>query len=74
MSKLVRITLEEARKISSRTDWKRVDAMTDSEIEKAIREDVDSVPELTEEWFKNAQLINGLEGLVPVCSVAASHA
>ncbi|MEO1301182.1 MAG: hypothetical protein AAFU83_02960 [Bacteroidota bacterium] len=42
------MTLEEARKISSRTDWKRVDAMTDSEIKKAIREDVDSVPELTE--------------------------
>lgn len=68
MGRLVRMTLEEAKGVSSRTDWERVDAMTDSEIEKAIREDVDSVPELTEEWFKNAQVVSGLEGSVPVCS------
>ena len=60
MGKLVRITLEEAKGVSSRTDWERVDAMTDLEmmtdleIERAIREEVDSVPELTEAWFKNA--------------------
>lgn len=37
MGRLVRVTLEEAKGIRSRTDWERVDAMTDAEIEKAIR-------------------------------------
>ena len=50
--------------------------MTGLEIEKAIREDVDSVPELTEVWFRNAQVVNGLERSIPVCSglsVATSY-
>ena len=66
MSRLVRMTLEEAKRISSKTDWDRVDAMTDEEIEKAIKEDTDSVPELTEEWFKNAQWVRERKESIPV--------
>lgn len=35
----------------SRTDWERFDALTDAEI------DVSEIPELDDEWFKNADLI-----------------
>lgn len=35
-------------KRKSKTDWKRVDAMTDEEI------DYSEIPELDEEWFDNA--------------------
>jgi len=35
-------------KRKSKTDWKRVDAMTDEEI------DYSEIPELDEEWFENA--------------------
>ena len=66
MSRLVRMTLEEAKRISSKTEWDRVDAMTDKEIEKAIKEDTDSVPELTEEWFKNAQWVRERKESIPV--------
>lgn len=36
------------------TDWNRVDAFTDDEIDAAIRSDPDAAPELDEEWFRNA--------------------
>ena len=39
------------------TDWARVDALTDAEIEKAIAEDPDAAPILDEEWFRTAELV-----------------
>ncbi len=36
------------------TDWDRVDALTDGDIDAAIRSDPDAAPELDEEWFRAA--------------------
>lgn len=41
---------EQNLKTESRTDWARVDAMSDDEI------DTSDIPELDEEFFKNAKL------------------
>ena len=38
------------------TDWDRVDALTDKEIEQAVAEDPDAEL-LDEEWFKRATLV-----------------
>lgn len=40
-----------------RTDWARVDALTDDDIAAAIRDDPDVAPELDEEWFASATLV-----------------
>lgn len=40
-----------------KTDWARVDALTDADIEKAIAEDPDAAPLLDEEWFKKAEIV-----------------
>ena len=66
MSKVVRMTLEEARHMKTQTDWASVDAMTDQEIERSIKEDTTSVPELTEAWFKRAHKIKAGQEAVPV--------
>jgi uncharacterized protein (DUF4415 family) len=39
------------------TDWKRVDQLTDEEIEAAIRDDPDAAPVCNEQWFEQAQLV-----------------
>jgi uncharacterized protein (DUF4415 family) len=39
------------------TDWARVDALTDQEIEAAVAEDVDAAPLLDEEFWKGAELM-----------------
>ena len=38
-------------------DWARVDALTDEDIEAAIRDDPDAAPELDAEWFAGATLV-----------------
>ena len=50
--RIVRRTLGNLRR--GKTDWARVDALTDEEIEEAVRNDPDAPPNLDEEWFKNA--------------------
>jgi uncharacterized protein (DUF4415 family) len=40
-----------------RTDWARVDALTDEEIEASIRDDPDAPPLVDEEWFATATLV-----------------
>lgn len=40
-----------------KTDWARVDALTDREIEEAIASDPDAAPILDAEWFRNATLV-----------------
>ena len=42
---------------SGKTDWKRLDALTDREIEEAIASDPDAAPLLDEEWFRTAKLV-----------------
>ena len=53
--RIVRRTLKTLGK--DKTDWKRVDALTDAEIERAIDEDPDAAPRLDDEWFRNAELV-----------------
>jgi uncharacterized protein (DUF4415 family) len=43
----------------SRTNFARLDAVTDEDIDRQIAEDPDTVPELTEEWFAEAEVWNG---------------
>lgn len=40
-----------------RTDWARVDALTDADIAAAIRDDPDAAPELDDAWFASATLV-----------------
>jgi uncharacterized protein (DUF4415 family) len=40
-----------------KTDWTRVDTVSDREIENAIRIDADAAPILDKEWFRKAQLV-----------------
>lgn len=48
------------------TDWSRVDALTDDDIERAIAQDPDAAPILNAEWFRNAELV------IPASKVATS--
>jgi uncharacterized protein (DUF4415 family) len=41
----------------SKTDWDRVDALTDADIRRAIRSDPDAAPELDTAWFRRAKLV-----------------
>ena len=40
-----------------KTDWARVDALTDEEIDAAIAADPDAAPSLDAEWFKKARIV-----------------
>jgi uncharacterized protein (DUF4415 family) len=51
----VRRTLRE--RGPDKTDWDRIEKLTDAEIEKAISEDPDAAPLLDEEWFRGARLV-----------------
>ena len=42
--RIVRVTAEEARQMPDRTDYARLDAMTDEDIAKAVAEDPDAAP------------------------------
>lgn len=39
------------------TDWTRVDALTDEEIEAAVRDDPDAPPIVDDDWFATATLV-----------------
>lgn len=45
------------RALRSRTDWARVDALTDAEIEASVLADPDVAPLVDEEWFAKATLV-----------------
>jgi uncharacterized protein (DUF4415 family) len=53
--RIVRRTLKSRRR--GKTDWARVDAMSDQEIENAVKSDPDAAPILDKEWFRKAKLI-----------------
>jgi uncharacterized protein (DUF4415 family) len=56
--RITRVTLEEARKMKGKTDWARVDALTDEDIERAVAEDPDAPPFWTDEDWANAQRVD----------------
>jgi len=51
----VRRTLSGRRR--GKTDWARVDAISDREIENAAKADSDTAPILDKEWFRTAKLV-----------------
>jgi hypothetical protein len=51
------VTLEEADQLESKTDWERIEGLTDEEIHRAVEEDPDSFL-LDENWFENAVLVS----------------
>ena len=40
-----------------RTDWKKIDALMNRQIDTAIENDPDAAPALDETWFENAELV-----------------
>src|ERR1700722_18129945 len=48
---IVRVTLEEAKRMKGETDYARLDAMTDEDIARAVAEDPDAGP-LDTDWTK----------------------
>lgn len=55
--KIVRYTSDQLKDIKDETDWDRVNAMTDEDIEKAMADDPDAAPLLDEEWFSKATYV-----------------
>ena len=55
--RITRVTLEEARRMKGETDWARVDALTDEDIERAVADDPDAAPVWTEEDWARARLM-----------------
>jgi uncharacterized protein (DUF4415 family) len=49
--RITRVTLEEAKRLKDETDYARLDAMTDEDIEKAVADDPDAAP-LDIDWTK----------------------
>ena len=54
--RITRVSLKQARKMKSETDWARLDAMTDEEIEQAAADDPDNPPWTDEDWA-NARVV-----------------
>ncbi len=55
--RITRVTLAQARKMKSQTDWERVRALTDEDIDRAIAEDPDAAPNWTEEEWARARVV-----------------
>ena len=52
---VIRVTTTELSTLQDLTDWDRVDALTDAQIEQAISEDPDAAPILDEEFWSRAK-------------------
>ena len=59
------MTLAQAKKVKGLTDWHRVRALTDEDIDRAIAEDPDAAPVWTEEEWARARVVFP-EGKTPV--------
>lgn len=53
--KIVRVTADEARRMPSRTDWRRVRRLTDDQIAAAVASDPDAAPIFTEEMLAHVR-------------------
>jgi uncharacterized protein (DUF4415 family) len=51
------ITLTPNSRRRGKTDWARVDALSDRKIEQAVRSDPDAAPLLDRKWFAKATLV-----------------
>jgi uncharacterized protein (DUF4415 family) len=55
--RITRVTLAQARKMKSQTDWTRVAAMTDEDIDRAIADNPDAAPIWTEEEWTRRRVV-----------------
>lgn len=53
---VTKVTLEEAEQAESKTDWERVEGLTDEEIHEAVEQDPDTVL-LDDDWFETATFV-----------------
>jgi uncharacterized protein (DUF4415 family) len=51
------VSSKQLAKMKSKTDWARVDALTDEDIERAVAEDPDAPPFWTDEDWANARVV-----------------
>ncbi len=58
---IVKRTRSKRKSAEPRTDWARLRAMTDRDIERAVRDDPDAAPILNRRWLRNAKLIMPIE-------------
>ncbi len=49
------VVIDDASK--GKTHWKKIDTLTDQQIDEAIRDDADAAPALDETWFEEAELV-----------------
>jgi uncharacterized protein (DUF4415 family)/uncharacterized DUF497 family protein len=56
--KLVRTRSAELSQMEDRSEWERVDALTDVDIERAIADDPDAAPVLDEAFWRNAEILD----------------
>src|SRR5690242_11961894 len=54
--RITRVSLKQARKMKGETDWARVDALTDEDIERAVADDPDQSFWTDEDWA-NARVV-----------------
>ena len=54
---VTKVKLEDANELESKTDWERVENLTDEDIHEAVKEDPDAFL-LSEDWFENAVLVS----------------
>lgn len=55
--RITRVTLAQARKMKSLTDWDRVHSMTEEEIERNAADDPDNPPMTDEEWARTRVMV-----------------
>lgn len=54
---ITRVSRKQLAKMKGKTDWARVDALTDEDIDRAIAGDPDAAPIWTEEDWANARVV-----------------
>jgi uncharacterized protein (DUF4415 family) len=63
--RITRVSRKQLDKMEDKTDWARVNALTDEDIERAVAEDPDAPPIWTDEDWANARVV-WPEGKAPV--------
>ena len=56
--KLVRTTSAELVRMEDKSDWDRVSALTDADIDQAITDDQDAAPVLDDAFWRNAEILD----------------
>lgn len=54
---IVTYSREEVDQLDDQTDWRRLDALSDEDIDRAIADDPDAAPHLDRDWLAGAELV-----------------